>query len=213
MGGRAGGGASGGMGSGSRGGLSGRARELANKYLGGVSDPKLKKELADGMAAFEKEFGIPVFGNGEGRGGLKITVSDLGETTAAKVNGMGYLQVNSRFTTGQLPMSHAKHSMIHELTHGLDKTNAFNLTNGEWSSKGGGKFVVKKENKGFERKLTSAYKHFKSHYGSSDTKAIGQYALKSKHEFFAEAVASHLTGTKNKYTTFAYNLAKSMSGK
>ena len=111
------------------------------------------------------------------------------------------------------PMSHAKHAMIHELTHGLDKTNAFNLTNGEWSSKGGGKFVVKKENKGFDKKLTSAYKHFKSHYGSSDTKAIGRYALKSKNEFFAEAVASHLTGTQNKYTTFAYNLAKSMSGK
>ena len=213
MGGRAGGGASGGMGSGSRGGMSGRARELANKYLGGVSDPKLKKELADGMAAFEKEFGIPVFGNGAGRGGLTVSVQDLGETTAASVNGMGHLVVNSRFTTGQLPMSHAKHSMIHELTHGLDKTNAFNLTNGEWSSKGGGKFVVKKENKGFDRKLTAAYKQFKKNYGSTQTKQIGSYALKSKHEFFAEAVASHMTGTKNNYTTFAYNLAKSMSGK
>ena len=195
------------------GGRSSRASELADKYLGGISDPTLKKELAEGMAAFEKEFGIPVFGNGDGRGGLKVVMSDLGETTTGKVNGMGYLEINSKFTTGGLPMSHAKHTMIHELTHGLDKTNAFNLTNGEWSSKGGGKFVVKKENKGYDRKLTAAYKAFKKNYGSAQTKQIGTYALKSKHEFFAEAVASHLTGTKNKYTTFAYNLAKSMSGK
>jgi len=212
MGGRAGGGASGGMGKGSRGGLSGRARELANKYLGDVSDPTLKKELADGMAAFEKEFGIPVFGNGEGRGGLTVKVSDLGETTAASVNGYGLLEINSRFTTGQMPMNHVKHSIIHELTHGLDKTNAFNLTNGDWSSKEG-KFVVKKENKGFDKKLTAAYKQFKKNYGTTQTKQIGAYALKNKNEFFAEAVASHMTGVKNNYTTFAYNLAKEMSGK
>ena len=214
MGGRAGGGAGGGMGSRSGGGgMSARAQSLAKQYLGDIKDPTLRKELAEGMAAFEKEFGIPVFGNGDGRGGLKITMSDLGETTTGKVNGMGYLEINSRFTTGQLPMSHAKHTMIHELTHGLDKTNAFNLTNGEWSSKGGGKFVVKKENKGFDRKLTAAYKAFKKNYGSAQTKQIGSYALKNKHEFFAESLAKHMTGTKNSYTTFAYNLAKSMSGK
>ena len=202
-----------GGGASARGGMSSRASELADKYLGGISDPTLKKELAEGMAAFEKEFGIPVFGNGDGRGGLKVVMSDLGETTTGKVNGMGYLEINSKFTTGGLPMSHAKHTMIHELTHGLDKTNAFNLTNGEWSSKGGGKFVVKKENKGYDRKLTAAYKAFKKNYGSAQTKQIGTYALKSKHEFFAEALAKHMTGTQNKYTTFAYNLAKSMSGK
>ena len=212
MGGRAGGS---GSGFGSRsGGMSQRAQALAKKYLGNIKDPALRKELAEGMAAFEKEFGIPVFGNGRpGQGDVHVIMEDLGPTTAASVNGAGVLSVNSRFTTGEIPMSHAKHSVIHELTHGLDKTNAFNLQNGEWSSKGGGKFVVKKENKGYDRKLTAAYKQFKKNYGSTQTKQIGPYALKSKHEFFAEAVASHITGTKNNYTTFAYNLAKSMSGK
>ena len=89
-----------GGGASARGGMSSRASELADKYLGGISDPTLKKELAEGMAAFEKEFGIPVFGNGDGRGGLKVVMSDLGETTTGKVNGMGYLEINSKFTTG-----------------------------------------------------------------------------------------------------------------
>lgn len=196
------------------GGMSSRANELASQYLGGISDPTLRKELAEGMASFEKEFGIPVFGNGEGRGGLKIVASDLGETTYGRVNGMGFLEINSRFGSGNVDMGHAKHTMIHELTHGLDKTNAWNLQTSTWSKKNGGSFVLKSENKGFDRKLTAAYKHFKSHYGRTESATqLGSYALKSKHEFFAEAVAHHLTGTHNQYTQFAYNLAKSMSGK
>ena len=204
MGGRAGGGASGGMGSGSR-GASARARQLANQYLGGVNNPALKKELASALAEYEREFGLPA--------GLTITMG--GTDALGKINGLNQMHLNSGYESGQRTTAEARKTFIHELTHGIDKTDTHRSGNISGIKMQGWKpvGVLKSENKGFEKKLTSAYKHFKSHYGSSDTKAIGRYALKSKHEFFAEALSSHMTGTQNKYTTFAYNLAKSMSGK
>jgi len=213
MGGRAGGGASGGMGSGSRGGLSGRARELANKYLGGVSDPKLKKELADGMAAFEKEFGDLPSNLTVSVG--HISVSGKSNDAMGAVNGFNQLRISDGFTAGRFSMSEAKHTMIHELTHTLDKTDTHHSANIDGIKMKGWRPVgqLKKENKVFDRKLTAAYKKFKFNYGSAQSKPVGSYALTSKHEFFAEAVAHHLTGTKTSYTTFAYNLAKSMAGK
>ena len=204
MGGRAGGGASGGMGKGSR-GASARASQLANQYLGGVNNPALKKELASALAEYEREFGLPA--------GLTITMG--GTDALGKINGLNQMHLNSEYESGKRTPAEARKTFIHELTHGIDKTDTHRSGNiSGIVTKGASVIgVLKTENKGFEKKLTSAYKHFKSHYGSSDTKAIGSYALKSKHEFFAEALSSHMTGTKNKYTTFAYNLAKSMSGK
>ena len=204
MGGRAGGGASGGMGKGSR-GASARASQLANQYLGGVNNPALKKELASALAEYEREFGLPA--------GLIVTMG--GTDALGKINGMNQMHLNSDYESGKRTPAEARKTFIHELTHGIDKTDTHRSGNiSGIVTKGASVIgVLKTENKGFEKKLTSAYKHFKSHYGSSDTKAIGSYALKSKHEFFAEALSSHMTGTKNKYTTFAYNLAKSMSGK
>ena len=198
-------------GAGARGGMSQRASELADKYLGNVSDPTLKKSLAEGMAAFEKEFGIPVFGNNRpGQGELNVLVSDLGKTTYGSINGAGFLTINSRFESGKMEMEHAKHTIIHELAHGIDKTIAWNAQTSVWYE---GKWVLKDANRGFNRKLTAAYKTFKKKYGSGQTKQIGPYALKNKNEFFAEAIAAHMTGKQNSYTTFAYNLAKSMTGK
>lgn len=204
MGARSGGGASGGMGIGSR-GASARARQLANQYLGGVNNPALKKELASALAEYEKEFGLPA--------GLTIKMG--GTDALGKINGLNQMHLNSEFESGKRTPAEARKTFIHELTHGIDKTDTHRSGNISGFKTQGWKpvGVLKSENKGFEKKLTSAYKHFKSHYGSSDTKAIGSYALKSKHEFFAEALSSHMTGTQNKYTTFAYNLAKSMSGK
>lgn len=204
MGARSGGGASGGMGIGSR-GASARARQLANQYLGGVNNPALKKELASALAEYEKEFGLPA--------GLTIKMG--GTDALGKINGLNQMHLNSEFESGKRTPAEARKTFIHELTHGIDKTDTHRSGNISGVKMQGWKpvGVLKSENKGFEKKLTSAYKHFKSHYGSSDTKAIGSYALKSKHEFFAEALSSHMTGTQNKYTTFAYNLAKSMSGK
>ena len=204
MGGRAGGGASGGMGKGSRGGAA-RASQLASQYLGGVNNPALKKELASALAEYEREFGLPA--------GLTVTMG--GTDALGKINGLNQLHLNSGYESGQRTTAEARKTFIHELTHGIDKTDTHRSGNisGIVTKGASVKGVLKTENKGFEKKLTSAYKHFKSHYGSSDTKAIGRYALKSKHEFFAEALSSHMTGTQNKYTTFAYNLAKSMSGK
>ena len=204
MGGRAGGGASGGMGRGSR-GASARASQLANQYLGGVNNPALKKELASALAEYEREFRLPA--------GLTITMG--GTDALGKINGLNQMHLNSGYESGQRTPAEARKIFIHELTHGIDKTDTHRSGNisGIVTKGASVKGVLKTENKGFDKKLTSAYKHFKSHYGSSDTKAIGRYALKSKHEFFAEALSSHMTGTQNKYTTFAYKLAKSMSGK
>ena len=193
-----------GGGASARGGMSSRASELADKYLGGISDPTLKKELAEGLEAFDKEFGSPE--------GVTVKLSSGMGTAAGAANGLGEIKINSGYQSGALDKSDAKHTMIHELTHTFDKTDTHHSKNISGIKMQGWKpvGVLKSENKGFDKKLTAAYKHFKSHYGSSDTKAIGRYALKSKHEFFAESLASHLTGTQNKYTTFAYNLAKSM---
>ena len=189
-----------GGGASARGGMSSRASQLADKYLGGVSDSALKKELAESLAEYEKEFGLPK--------GLTITMG--GTDAAGKINGLNQMHINKG-----LSASETKKTMIHELTHGIDKTDTHRNDNISGIKMQGGKpvGVLKTGNKGFDKKLTAAYKHFKSNYGSSDTKAIGKNALKNKHEFFAEALSSHMTGTQNKYTTFAYKLAKSMSGK
>ena len=204
MGGRAGGGA--GMGKGSRGGggMSARAQQLANQYLGDVKSPALRKELAEGLEAFEKEFGIPA--------GVHVLVNDLGERTYGAAVGSGRIRISSRYKTGEHDISHAKHTMIHELTHVLDKSDSAWGKNTEFTKDSWGRYkkTLKSENKGYAKKLTAAYKTFKLNYGSPATKQIGSYALKNKHEFFAESLAHYMTGTKNQYTTFAYNLAKSM---
>lgn len=202
MGGRAGGGASGGMGRGSRGGLSKRAEALAKKYLGDVKNPELRKQLAEGLEIFDEEFGIPER--------VSVKVSDLGSRTYGQIYVKGgNIVISSRYEDGSFNISHAKHTMIHELAHSIDKTLDVTAT-----VKGGRiKRTVKPENKVFDKKLMGAYKAFKKNYGSEATKQIGSYALTKRTEFFADALATHLTGTKNAYTTFAFNLAKSMTGK
>lgn len=204
MGGRAGGGASGGMGKGSRGsgGLSKRAEALAQKYLGDVKNPELRKQLAEGLEAFDKEFGIP--------DRVTVTIKDLPSDTYGQIyTKSGRIEISSRFEDGRFGMGHAKHTMIHELAHSIDKTldKTIEFKGGRMMRK------VKPENKVFDKKLMGAYKTFKLNYGSPATKQIGGYALTKRTEFFAEAVAHHMTGTKNQYTTFAFNLAKSMTGK
>ncbi len=205
MGGRAGGGAAGGMGSGSRGNggySSKRAKEMADKYLGDFKNPELKKSLAEGLAEFDKEFGIP--------DRVTVTASDLGSRIYGQIRTKsGHIEINSRYEDGRLDMSHAKHTMIHELAHSIDKTldKTVEIKGYRIMRK------VKPENKAFDKKLTSAYKTFKFNYGNTATKQIGGYALTNKNEFFADAVATHMTGTKNQYTTFAFNMAKSMTGK
>ena len=202
MGGRAGGGASGGMGSRSRGGL-------ANRLLSGsgVTDAELKRSLSEAIAQFDKEFGLPE--------NVTITMKDLGSQIGGSANGLNQVKINSGYQDGRFDKSDAKKTLLHEFTHVLDKTDTHHSANISGIKMKGATPVgqLKSEYKVFDKKLTAACKHFKANYGSTSTKQIGRYALKSKHEFFAEAVASHMTGTKNNYTTFAYNLAKSMSGK
>ena len=194
---------SGGTRGGGASGMSAGARGMAEKYLGGVGDSALKKQLAEGLAEFDKEFGLPE--------GLTITMG--GTDAAGKINGLNQMHLNSGYESGKMSASEAKKTMIHELTHGIDRTDTHRDKNisGLKEKNGTVKGILKTENKGFDKKLTAAYKHFKSNFShSSAAKQIGPYALKNKHEFFAEALASHMTGTQNKYTTFAYNLAKSM---
>lgn len=180
--------------------MSSAAREMASKYLGDVKDPKLKKELAEAMADFEKEFGIDP----------KTTVQfkDLGADTFGQAgSATKRITINSRFLDGRMSTKDAAHTMAHELTHTLDKTEVSG-SNAEFK---GTKVVLKSANKKFDKQLTAAYKTFKQRYGSEQTKKIGSYALTNKHEFFAEALASHMTGTKTVYGDFAYKLAKSMT--
>lgn len=195
-------GARSGSGGGMRGGLSARANQLANKYLGDVKNPALRKELAEGLEIFDKEFGIPER--------VTVTTADLGSHIYGQINyKSGKMVINSRFENGRMSMEHAKHTMVHELAHSIDKTL-------DTTAVISGYRVVRKvkpENKAFDRKLNAAYKTFKMNYGNEATKKIGGYALTKRTEFFAEALAHHLTGTRNAYTTFAYNLAKSMNGK
>ena len=199
MGARSGGGAGGG----SYGGYSSaRARDLAGKYLGDVKNPELKKQLAEGLAEFDKEFGIP--------DRVTVTMKDLGSGTYGQIyTKSGRIEISTRYEDGRFNISHAKHTMIHELAHSIDKTldKTVEVKGYRVMRK------VKPENKIFDKKLMGAYKTFKLNYGSPATKQIGGYALTNRNEFFADAVAHHMTGTKNQYSTFAFNLAKSMTGK
>jgi hypothetical protein len=199
MGARSGGGAGGG----SYGGYSSaRARDLAGKYLGDVKNPELKKQLAEGLAEFDKEFGIP--------DRVTVTMKDLGSGTYGQIyTKSGRIEISTRYEDGRFNISHAKHTMIHELAHSIDKTldKTVEVKGYRVMRK------VKPENKVFDKKLMGAYKTFKLNYGSPATKQIGGYALTNRNEFFADAVAHHMTGTKNQYSTFAFNLAKSMTGK
>ena len=199
MGARSGGGAGGG----SYGGYSSaRARDLAGKYLGDVKNPELKKQLAEGLAEFDKEFGIP--------DRVTVTMKDLGSGTYGQIyTKSGRIEISTRYEDGRFNISHAKHTMIHELAHSIDKTldKTVEVKGYRVMRK------VKPENKVFDKKLMGAYKTFKLNYGSPATKQIGGYALTNRNEFFADAVAHHMTGTKNSHTTFAFNLAKKMTGK
>lgn len=199
MGARSGGGAGGG----SYGGYtSARARDLAGKYLGDVKNPELKKQLAEGLAEFDKEFGIP--------DRVTVTMKDLGSGTYGQIyTKSGRIEISTRYEDGRFNISHAKHTMIHELAHSIDKTldKTVEVKGYRVMRK------VKPENKVFDKKLMGAYKTFKLNYGSPATKQIGGYALTNRNEFFADAVAHHMTGTKNQYSTFAFNLAKAMTGK
>lgn len=199
MGARSGGGAGGG----SYGGYSSaRARDLAGKYLGDVKNPELKKQLAEGLAEFDKEFGIP--------DRVTVTMKDLGSGTYGQIyTKSGRIEISTRYEDGRFDISHAKHTMIHELAHSIDKTldKTVEVKGYRVMRK------VKPENKVFDKKLMGAYKTFKLNYGSPATKQIGGYALTNRNEFFADAVAHHMTGTKNQYSTFAFNLAKTMTGK
>ena len=184
------------------GGLYGRAAQLANKYLGDVKNPALKKELAEGMGIFDKEFGIP--------GRITVTTKDLGNQILGRINyKSGNIEINSRYEDGRISMDSAKFTMVHELAHSIDKTlDKSAVINGSKIKR-----VTKPENKMFDKKLTAAYKTFKTNYGNAATKQIGRYALTNSNEFFAESLAHHMTGTKNQYTKYVYNLAKMMEGK
>ena len=199
-----------GRGSGGGAGMGARSRGgLANRLLNGsgVTDAEVRQVLTEGINQFEKEFGLPE--------NLTIQMNDLGSEVGGSANGLNQVKINSGYQDGRFNKSDAKKVLLHEFTHVLDKTDTNHSANISGIKMNGAKPVgqLKQEYKAFDRKLTAAYKKFKFNYGSKATKEIGRYALKSKHEFFAEALSSHLTGTKNQYTTFAYNLAKSMSGK
>lgn len=200
MGGRAGGGARSGGGGG---GMSATEKRLAEKYLGEVQNPQLKKELAAGLAAFDKEFGIP--------DNVTVTMRKLAGDTYGQISvHSGRIEINTMYENGGLPLSHAKHTMVHELAHSVD------LSLQKTFKRKGGRLVlgVKPEYEGYAKTLQSAFKAFKSdYYSGGKAKSIGSYALTNKNEFFADAVANHLTGNKNQFTTFAYNFAKKMKSK
>ena len=187
MGGRAGGGAAGGLGSRLRGEISAR-QQLANKYLSAFNNQTLKKELTDAIYDFDKEFGMPDY---------TIISADLGKKYDGKMSPeTKRIGIHSKYDDGKMSAKDAKHTMIHELAHTMDLGHS-NTTSAR---------------KDFNKKLTSLYKSFKSDYVRKNLH-IGSYALTNKHEFFAEAIAYHMTGRKDEYTTKVFKLAKSMIGK
>ena len=201
MGGRAGGGARGG------GGMSGRERTLAQKYLGDVQNPKLKQQLAAGLAEFDKEFGLP--------DNLTVTTKDLGEKTYGEIimgHGKNRIQISSRYEDGRFSLESAKHTMIHELTHSIDVTDTQVIGR---RKNGRIRWEVKPEFKGHDNRLVGLYHSFKTNYhsGMGNARKIGAYALTNKHEFLADAVASYMTGTKTPHSKAAYDLAKTMKTK
>ena len=203
MGGRAGGGAR----SGGGGGMSATERALAQKYLGDIKNPKLKAELAAGLAAFDKEFGI--------LDNVTVTTKDLGEKTFGQIimgHGKNRIEISSRYEDGRLDMKTAKHTMIHELTHSIDVTDTQVIGR---RKNGRIRWEVKPEFKAHDSKLVGLYHSFKTNYHSDmgGARKIGAYALTNKHEFLADAVASYMTGTKTPHSAAAFNLAKTMKTK
>lgn len=173
---------------GASGGASARARQLSNQYLGAFNNQTLKKELTDAISDFDKEFGMPDY---------TIISADLGKKYAGKVSSeTKRIGINSRYEDGKWGAKDAKHTMIHELSHTMD----FGHSN------------TTAARKDFDRKLTSLYNSFKSDYARKNLH-LGSYALTNKHEFFADAIAFHMTGRKDEYTTKVFKLAKSMIGK
>ena len=201
MGGRAGGGARGG------GGVYATEKRLAEKYLGNIKNPKLKQELAAGLAAFDKEFGIP--------DNVTITTKDLGVDTLGDITmrkGKSRIQISSRYEDGRFSLKTAKHTMIHELTHSIDVTDTQVIGK---RKNGRIRWEVKPEFKPIDRKLVGLYHSFKTNYysGMGNARKIGAYALTNKHEFLADAVASYMTGTKTPHSTAAFKIAKMMKTK
>lgn len=168
--------------------------------LQAVKDPQVRKELIQALVDYDKEFGVKQ---------TNITLQNLkgayGEATSR--GGKSYsIQLDSKTFNGTAKEISAK--MQKEMDSGwLSKTNAplkmtlaHELGHATWS-----KHHWSQAAQGAKKEVLSAFRKFKK-----DTSATGwgAYSKSSYGEWFAEGVAKHMYGTKDKHTQTIANIIK-----
>lgn len=201
MGGRSGGGASGGMGRGQRFGISKNGRDFSQiPGLQSVSDPAVKKELIQALVDYDNELGVRQ---------TNIFLTNLkgayGEATS--IGGKSYsVKLDSKTFNGTAKEITAK--MQKEMDSGwLTKTNAplkmtlaHELGHATWS-----KYHKSAAAQGARKEVLSAFRKFKKDTGAT---GWGRYSKSSYGEWFAEGVAKHMYGQKDKHTQTIVGIIK-----
>ena len=86
-----------------------------------------------------------------------------------------------------------------------ENVNVVKLTSSQTSG-----YAKGAKNQSMSYEISQAYRSVKASYkkGDSSAKDLGRYALKDRHEYFAEGVSAYMSGLRNKHTIAAYNIAK-----
>ena len=195
MGGRAGGGANGGMGSASR------SRFASIPGIKAIRDPQVRNELIQTLEDYDKEFGVrqtniilESLGDYKGQlvgGEARVTAGKTSEIALnSKLFDKSSKDVTKIISDAQKGgfMAQTKnpirHILAHELAHATWQPGHF--TKGEGY-----------KTKQLKNQVVGAYRKF---LNDKSAKGWGAYAKSSYGEFFAEGVAKHMYGAKDKHT-------------
>lgn len=181
---------------GTRGAAGGGKSRFANiPGLQAIQDTKLRNEIISALDDYEKEFGVRLENislaklkdnvGGETYYKDKILLNSKVFTTSDNVKAV----MKSAYDTGLLNKTNSplKHIMVHELAHAT------------WTP------GYKTSNKSAQKEVLSAYRKFLK---DSSAKGWGAYSKSKYTEFFAEAVAKHMYGTKDKHTQAVADIIK-----
>ena len=162
-----------------------------------IKDPRVAKDLKDALDRMNSEFdfeneGIVTLKFGKAMGAYGMNQGHEIELNKGKFN-RKYENVakdqKARITSGY--SVETKNVVAHTLTH--------ELAHSVWS--GGNSSSADKQ-------IHALYNDYMK---SASHKGWGTYSRKNAKEFFAEGISKHLNGTKDKYSTALYKIAKGLN--
>lgn len=195
MGGRAGG-------TGARFGVGVSGRDFSKiPGLQAVKDPQVRKELIQTLVDYDKEFGVRQ---------TNITLQNLGKNTLGEATSRGgksvSIQLNSKTFQGSAKEITAAMQKDMDAGWGVKTSKplrtvlAHELGHATWS-----KYHRSPAAEGAKKEVLSAFRKFKK---DSSASGWGTYSKSSYGEWFAEGVAKHMYGVKDKHTQTIVGIIK-----